>query len=185
MVHGIRSQNEGKLNRPKKSSCHLKMIGRVIRLGALLMPPMDKGYFNETADDNNIVRQKKIPPTSSHHDHRCRRMITLATMQFPMTGISNRRRPNDKKQQRYGNNNNATARATAATVIWKGGGGAHLSTTPKVTVECEHASYGKSVTPPPTYKTSTSARHHHQYLHRPSPSTFSAPPRPHSTILLF
>ena len=45
MVHGLRSQNEGKPNRPKKSSCHLKMVGKVIHSRALSKPPPNGVFF--------------------------------------------------------------------------------------------------------------------------------------------
>ena len=106
VVHGLCSPNKGRSNRPKRSSRHLKMVSRVIRLGELLRTPTDNGDFNGTADDNNIVRRNNLFPTTSiHHNHHRGRMTTLATTQFPMTRGSNRRRPNDK------NNNDMTITA--------------------------------------------------------------------------
>ena len=85
MVHRLRSQNKVRLNRPKGSNRHLKIVGKVIRLGALLRPPINDGNKNGTADDANTVHQtaKSSPSAPHHHNHRCGRMKTPATAQVP------------------------------------------------------------------------------------------------------
>ena len=85
MVPRLRSQNKERSNRPKRSSCHLKMVGKVIRLAAPLRPPTIDGDKNGTADDANIVFQTTTssPSSSHHHNHRCRRMPTPATTKVP------------------------------------------------------------------------------------------------------
>ena len=106
MVHRLRSQNEGKSNRTKRSSYHLNWLEELSRRGLPLKPPTDNRDFNGKADNDNIVRRNNLFPTTSiHHNHHRGRMTTLATTQFPMTRGSNRRRPNDK------NNNDMTITA--------------------------------------------------------------------------
>ena len=104
MVHKLHSQNKGKPNQLNRSSCHLKMVGKVIRLGAPLRPPTDNGDKNGMADDTSIVRQIKSasPSTSHHHNHRRGRMATPATIQAP----------NDKGTQPSVPNNNTTTKTT-------------------------------------------------------------------------
>ena len=52
------------------SNRHLKMVNRIIRLGALLRSPMGGGHKNRTADNANIVRQRKtLSPSTSNHLH--------------------------------------------------------------------------------------------------------------------
>ena len=85
-VHGLRSNNKNRSNRniSKRSSRHLKMVGRVIRLRASLRPPTDNEDNKGTADDDNIVRQTKssTPSMSRQHKNRRRRMITPSTNQI-------------------------------------------------------------------------------------------------------
>ena len=61
------------------------MVGKVIRLGAPLRPPINNGNKNGTADDANIVRQttSSSQSMSHHHNHRCRRMPTSTTTHVP------------------------------------------------------------------------------------------------------
>ena len=82
MVRRLRNQNKRKPNRIKRSIRYLKMVGRVIWLGALLMPPTDNGDFNGTVDNDNIVRQNNLFPSTPHnHKHRRGRMTTPTTTQ--------------------------------------------------------------------------------------------------------
>ena len=108
MVHMLRSKNKGRSDRPKRSSCHLKMVRKVIRLGAPLRPPINDVDKNGTADNANIVCQTIIPSpsTSHHHNHRRMRMKTPATTQVP----------NDKDILPPAPNNDAT---TTNTTTWQ------------------------------------------------------------------
>ena len=104
MVHRLCSQEKkGKLNILKRRSCHLKMVGKFIRLVAPLRPSTDDGDKNGTADNANIVHQIKSssPSMLHHHNHRRGRMTNPATKQVP----------NDKgclllEPREYKNNNN-------------------------------------------------------------------------------
>ena len=85
MVHGIRSPKWRKTKEEPRISRHLKMVGRVIRMGALLSPPTDDGDNKGTANNDNIVRQTKslLPSMPHQHKHRRGRMTTPATKQVP------------------------------------------------------------------------------------------------------
>jgi len=109
MVHGIHIQNERKPNRPKRISCHLKIVGRVIWMGAPLKPPSnggDKkrdGGWRQYCPPNKII----IP-------------INIAPPQSPLRENANSCRNafhNDKRTQPSAPNNNTTT-TTTTTTTW-------------------------------------------------------------------
>ena len=106
MIHGLCNNNKNSSNRKrlKKSSRHLKMVGKVIWLGATLRHPTDNGNNKGMADIDNIVCQTKFtfPSTSHHLNHHRRRTIPSATAQVPNNKEMLPSVPNDN----YNNNNN-------------------------------------------------------------------------------
>jgi len=184
MVHRLRSNNKNRSNRkePTRSSRHLKMVGKVIRLEAPLRPPITDGDNKGTADADNIVRKTKtiFPSPSDHHNHRRRRMTTPATTKVPNDkgilppALKNDNMTTTKTRQRYTNNTGSRNGKRGVLPPPK---------PPKATGKIEKNSLPVGRHTHPQITTAASANEIiKKYLLQPSSQ--SAPPRPRSTILL-